>query len=154
MYETNKKNLKQKNQENQALEYNLFHGTNKESIDLICKLGFNRSLCGKNGTVYGQGCYFARDASYSHLYSLKDENLVTTKKSGHNLRQLQMLYCSVLVGAYHQTNSSSYKDTDLRSDGKQYDSSVDNLANPKIFVVYKDHRAIPKYLIHYSCLVP
>ena len=148
MYETNKKNLKQKNKENQALEYNLFHGSNKQSIDLICKLGFNRSLCGKNGTVYGQGCYFARDASYSHHYSLKEE--ATTKKSGQNSRQLQMLYCSVLVGAYDQTTNSTNKDTGLRSDGKQYDSSVDDLTDPKIFVVFKDHRAIPKYLIYYT----
>ena len=157
MYESSKKYLKLKNPENQPLEYKLFHGTTKQSTDSICKFGFNRSYCGKNGTAYGQGCYFARNASYSHQYSLKDAsyNLGITiptpnNKPAKNSKLFQMIYCSVLVGAYHQTNNSTNKDTDLRPDGKQYDSTVDNCLNPTIFVVYKDYRAIPKYLIHYT----
>jgi len=29
----------------------LWHGTAPDTVDVICKRGFNRSYCGKNGTV-------------------------------------------------------------------------------------------------------
>ena len=38
----------------------LFHGTTEGSISMINKYSFNRSYCGKNANVYGQGVYFAR----------------------------------------------------------------------------------------------
>jgi poly [ADP-ribose] polymerase 10/14/15 len=43
----------------------LFHGTDEGTVDKIVTMGFNRSFCGKNATMYGKGVYFARDASYS-----------------------------------------------------------------------------------------
>lgn len=43
----------------------LWHGTNAESVKKIVANGFNRSFCGANGTVYGEGVYFASSASLS-----------------------------------------------------------------------------------------
>ena len=51
------------------IEEKLFHGTNHNSLQAICRDGFNRTYCGKNGTMYGQGLYFSREAIYSHSYS-------------------------------------------------------------------------------------
>ena len=42
-----------------------FHGCAADCVNNIIANGFNRSYAGKNATLYGQGCYFARDASYS-----------------------------------------------------------------------------------------
>ncbi|ESO10764.1 hypothetical protein HELRODRAFT_167262 [Helobdella robusta] len=50
-------------------EKNLFHGTSKEAVEAICRTNFDWRLCGSHGTMYGQGSYFARDASYSHMYT-------------------------------------------------------------------------------------
>jgi poly [ADP-ribose] polymerase 7/11/12/13 len=45
----------------------LFHGTNSDSIDAICKQGFDFRLY--STCAYGKGSYFARDAEYSHGYT-------------------------------------------------------------------------------------
>ncbi|XP_033751396.1 uncharacterized protein LOC117335480 [Pecten maximus] len=50
-------------------ENSLFHGTTSSVLDAICKKGFDWRVCGKNATVYGQGSYFAVNASYSHMYT-------------------------------------------------------------------------------------
>lgn len=60
MYEHTKKMISKFVPQNISIEYNLFHGTTFESIKSICRGGFNRSYCGKNGTAFGQGVYFAR----------------------------------------------------------------------------------------------
>ena len=33
----------------------LYHGTDNSVVDAICKKGFDWRVCGKNGTLYGQG---------------------------------------------------------------------------------------------------
>ncbi|KAL4224782.1 Zinc finger CCCH-type antiviral [Mactra antiquata] len=52
-----------------VLEGKLFHGTSTSTVDAICRKGFDWRLCGKHGTMYGQGSYFAVNASYSHQYT-------------------------------------------------------------------------------------
>ncbi|XP_042560820.1 protein mono-ADP-ribosyltransferase PARP12-like [Clupea harengus] len=47
----------------------LFHGTDSKFIDAICYQNFDWRKSGANGTVYGEGCYFARDARYSNSYT-------------------------------------------------------------------------------------
>lgn len=150
MYSASKKLLQIKNKSNKPLEYKLFHGTSNESIESICKLGFNRSFCGQNGSAYGQGVYFARDASYSHNFS-KPKNMPLLRTSLPQPQIYQMLLAKVLVGNYQliRSNNSNFKDTEFSIDGFQYDSVVDDLNNPSIFVVFKDYRALPHYLIEY-----
>ena len=67
----------------------LYHGTDHSIVSSICAQNFDFRLCGKNAVVYGQGSYFARDASYSHNYTTEDSN---------SLRY--MFVASVLVGRY------------------------------------------------------
>lgn len=38
-----------------VLEGKLFHGTSSATVDAICRKGFDWRLCGKHGTMYGQG---------------------------------------------------------------------------------------------------
>merc|ERR1712193_253504 len=67
----------------------LFHGTTEDIVPKITQQGFNRSFCGRNATMYGQGVYFARDASYSSskTYSVPD---------GSGIQR--MFLCRVVVG--------------------------------------------------------
>jgi poly [ADP-ribose] polymerase 10/14/15 len=154
MYELSKKMILKCIPENFPLEYNLFHGTNQDSIKSIIRGGFNRSYCGKNGTAYGQGVYFARDAAYSDKYSKaqtypiihRQPNLIYPMSNNINL---SMILARVLVGIY-QKGSPDMKDTAMRDDHSQYESTVDNVHNPTIFVIYKDFRAYPNYIINYT----
>ncbi|XP_053385275.1 uncharacterized protein LOC123535900 [Mercenaria mercenaria] len=52
-----------------VVEGQLFHGTSSSAVEAICRKGFDWRLCGKHGTLYGQGSYFAVNASYSHQYT-------------------------------------------------------------------------------------
>ena len=94
-------------------------------------------------TAYGRGVYFARDASYScyHFYSPPDSQ---------GLRYVY--YARVLVGEYTRgqrnmivppnkvkKNSSDPNET--------YDSVVDNVADPKVYVLFQDYEYYTEYLI-------
>ncbi|KAL3841664.1 hypothetical protein ACJMK2_019778 [Sinanodonta woodiana] len=50
-------------------EKHLYHGTDDDAVEKICKEGFDWRLCGVHGTAYGNGTYFALDAAVSCSYS-------------------------------------------------------------------------------------
>ena len=91
--------------------------------------------------AYGVGIYFARDAAYSAqpLYSKPDS-------SGHKYIYL----VRVLVGQYTVGNSSLVvppaKDPQ-KDPNTLFDSMVDSMTNPSIFVVGPDAQYYPEYLI-------
>lgn len=84
------------------------------------------------------GSYFARDAKYSHSY---------TKSSGIRT----MFVCRVLVGDYTKGNSSYLRPPSKdRGDVHFYDSCVDDMNDPSIYVVFEKHQVYPEYLIQYN----
>ena len=94
------------------------------------------------GIPYGKGVYFARNASYSHSYSFPDAN-----------SQRHMYYAQVLTGEYTPGNF-----TMLAPPAKNpqvdanvlFDSTVNDVSFPTIFVVYLDSQCYPAYLISYQ----
>ena len=91
--------------------------------------------------MYGKGAYFARDASYSVNYS----------KAGSDGNRYMFL-CSVLTGDYTLGGgnlTSSPLKNDPSNAALRYDSVVDNVKNPSMFVVFSDTQAYPKYLIQF-----
>ena len=138
-----KKKLKASN--NDKIEKFLFHGTTPDVIDAICKQNFDHRMRGKNGTMYGEGSYFAVKASYSNNYS---------NQRGEKTRF--MFLASVLTGEYklgeRELRRPPLKDpNNLASD--LYDSCVDDEEEPNIFVIFNDEQCYPSYLIEY-CLQP
>ncbi|XP_055761738.1 mucin-2-like isoform X2 [Salvelinus fontinalis] len=119
-------------------ELHLFHGTDPKNVDAICRDNFDWRLCGTNGTVYGEGSYFARDAKYSHCFI-----------SHSGVRS--MFVCRVLVGDYTQGNSDLRRPPP-KGEGSPtlYDSCVDNVLNPSIYVVFEKHQVYPEFLIKYD----
>ena len=73
----------------------LFHGSISTVINDICAQNLDWRLCGCNGTSYGKGTYFARDASYSDKYSKPD-----------SCEKKYMFIAQVLVGQF--TTVSAY----------------------------------------------
>ena len=119
----------------------LFHGCRPDVVPKIVAQGFNRSFCGRNATVYGKGVYFARDARYSAQpqYSTPDAH-------GHQ----HIFACRVVVGEYCLGKCDA-RTPDERSGHTLYDSTVNNLRNPEIFVTYHDAQAYPEFLIKFAC---
>ena len=113
-------------------ERRLFHGTSHDTVPLIVAGGFNRSFCGKNATVYGEGAYFARDASYSKDYT-------TPNAAGNRY----MFLARVVVGKY-TLGKPSFK---IPPDG--FDSTSNSATLGTLFVVFKDHCAYPEYIISF-----
>ena len=123
-------------------EKQLFHGTSPDAVEAICKQNFDWRLHGKNATKYGEGSYFAVNASYSHTYAKKSSSA-----------DMFMFVAKVLVGFYTTGNSSyrrppSKNPSDPASD--LYDSCVDNQARPTIFVVFDTDQFYPEYIIQYD----
>nr|XP_029506216.1 protein mono-ADP-ribosyltransferase PARP12-like [Oncorhynchus nerka] len=134
-----KRDLMKKNNGGQnSKELHLFHGTDPKHVEAICRDNFDWRLCGTNGTVYGEGSYFARDAKYSHSY---------TSHSGVR----SMFACQVLVGDYTRGNSGLRRPPP-KGEGSStlYDSCVDNVLNPSIYVVFERHQVYPEFLIKYD----
>ncbi len=60
-----------------------------------------------------------------------------------------MLLCSVIVGDFTQ-GKEKYDTPPRKGDGvTQYDSMVDNIENPSIFVICRDFHALPLFKITY-----
>nr|XP_055046734.1 protein mono-ADP-ribosyltransferase PARP12 [Misgurnus anguillicaudatus] len=136
-FQLQKDHMKKKNGGRDVKENELFHGTDPKYLDAICLNNFDWRICGTHGTAYGKGSYFARDAEYSHNY---------TKDLGTRC----MFVCRILVGDYAK-GSSSYLRPPSKDGGDTvfYDSCVNDLYNPTIFVVFEKHQIYPEYLIEY-----
>jgi len=117
-------------------EMKLFHGTAQEAVEGICKDGFDWRVCGKNGTVYGHGSYFAKKSKYSAAYARSDS-------SGER----KMFLASVLAGRY--TLGSG----DLQKAPEGFHSVVNGDVPPSIFVVFLIKQAYPEYVISFRKLV-
>ena len=120
-------------------ERHLFHGTSPKYVDPICQQGFDWRVCGLSvGTKYGKGSYFARDANFSDCYT------------DHSNSRLFLV--RVLVGEY----TLGKKDV-VRPPPKDprnplmdlYDSCVDKVDDPSIFVIFNQDQAYPEWLIEY-----
>ncbi|XP_064414378.1 protein mono-ADP-ribosyltransferase TIPARP-like [Latimeria chalumnae] len=126
------------------LERNLFHGTEEDALDSICQMNFDHRVAGKNGTVYGQGSYFARDARYSHGYTW-------LTPQGHRY----MFLAKVLTGKPAQGRREYRRPPPLKKNSPNsslYDLCVDNVSDPKIFVIFDSCQCYPYYLIKYRFL--
>jgi len=112
-------------------ELTLFHGTDEETVPKIVTQGFNRNFCGKNATMYGKGVYFARDAEYS----------ARTQYAHPNSKGIQhMFVCRVVVGVYCIGRQNALT-PDVRQGHQLYDTTVNNMNDPEIYVTYHDAQA-------------
>ena len=134
----------------------LFHGTrDPASVRKICTAmdaGFLPLLSGsRNGEAYGSGCYFARDARYSHGYS------AAVDPADPSLRQI--ILADVAVGHCTQGRPglkagpvmpTKFQPTGDGAGTRRFNSFVDNVDNASIFVVPHSSQAYPAYVITYT----
>ncbi|KAM4731160.1 LOW QUALITY PROTEIN: poly(ADP-ribose) polymerase family member 14-related sequence 1 [Anableps anableps] len=123
-------------------EKRLFHGTCEVTVPIINERGFNRSYAGKNATCYGKGAYFAVNASYSAVDTYSKPN-----QNGEKF----MYLCRVLTGDHTQGHQNMIAPPSKGgSNVYMYDSVVDNMTTPSMFIVFHDTQAYPEYLITFK----
>ncbi|XP_052760088.1 protein mono-ADP-ribosyltransferase PARP12-like isoform X3 [Mya arenaria] len=141
-YLSKKDKLKKRNKGVDVEERQLFHGTSNDTVEAIYRQGFDFRLSGTaSGTAYGKGSYFATTAKYSNCYTDRQKET------------MGMFIAKVLVGDYTKGDKSytrpPQKDPhDLSS--PLYDSCVDSVTDPKIFVIFELGQVYPEYLIKYK----
>ncbi|KAK9402788.1 polyADP-ribose polymerase PARP10 [Crotalus adamanteus] len=123
-----------------AVERILYHGTTEQSSHEIWQHGFNRSFSGKNATLYGHGVYFAVKAFLS-----AQDRYSPCSPDGNKY----IFVTRTLVGDYTVGNASMRAPPLREGDAafRRYDSTVDNLSEPSMFVIFNDTQAYPEYLI-------
>ncbi|XP_053190615.1 uncharacterized protein parp10 [Scomber japonicus] len=122
------------------IERTLYHGTSETSVKEICIHGFNRSFCGKNATVYGQGVYFAVNSALS----------VQDQYSPPNADGYKFIFVSKVLTGDYTKGCHSMKTAPLKETGDiplRYDSVTDDITKPSMFVTFNDTQAFPEYLI-------
>ena len=91
---------------------------------------------------FGKGAYFAKKSSYSAraIYATPDDN------------KLRRMYIArVLVGKFTKGKENLPEPPLIdNNQNVRYDSVVDNVANPEIFVIFFDYQSYPEYLITYK----
>ncbi|CAL8240700.1 unnamed protein product [Merluccius merluccius] len=122
-------------------EKRLFHGACHTSITAINQYGFNRSYAGKNAALFGNGTYFAVNASYS-----ADDTYSKPDAQG----QQRMYLCRVLTGDYAKGKKGMVVPPTKKSSSLQYDSVVNDLNNIHMYIIFHDTQACPEYLITFK----
>lgn len=114
-------------------EMRLFHGTNLDAVEGIAIDGFDWRVSGrKNGHRYGRGTYFANRASYASQFAEKDAN-------GYK----RIIITRVLVG------SCCLGSAVMQKTHNGFDSSVDSLRSPSIYVTFDKFQTYPEYVVTY-----
>lgn len=123
----------------------LWHGTKTcTALDSIVHSGFNPLVSGRStGELYGKGTYFARSAEYSHDYACKNSDGDYT-----------LILAVVLVGRTcgHRADVDPALRPKIPGDPcqRRYDTFVDDIDNPQIFVIDNKSRTYPAYVVTYS----
>jgi len=124
----------------------LWHGTKSaDALIDICSDGFDRA-CALT-CAYGKGCYFAAKATYSDKYAC---DVRVPGEQGRGLRA--MLLSAVVTGELVQGTSGMYPAPvkPHSKTGERFENTCDNVAKPGIFVTFKDHQALPAYVVVYE----
>lgn len=93
----------------------------------------------QTGCIYGLGVYFATDAGFSALHYAKPDS--NNRKYIYKAKVLSGDFCA---------GSGSMKTPppkNPKNPSEKYDSVVDDVNNPRIWVVFNDHLVYPEYVI-------
>ena len=115
-----------------------------------------------SGVLFGRGVYFTNDSSFAFQYCADElgrkpqsSNRYSLNGNGDNVvpsttKWFKMYVVKVLVGEY--TNGAKEmiqppSKNDPNNPNLLFDSVVNNVENPSIFVLFQDHQYYPEYLI-------
>ncbi|ESO11394.1 hypothetical protein HELRODRAFT_91422, partial [Helobdella robusta] len=139
------------------LEKMLFHGIKRKLLDVICMENVDWRKCGvSHGIMFGQGTYFARDASYAHQFTDKPTRQTFDDEHDNDNQPEHihtMLVVRVLVGKYTRgkTNYRKPPPVDPKNPfGPSYDCCVNYVESPTLYVISDSNQYYPEYVIEYT----
>lgn len=122
-----------------------FHGAGQEAVASIVNdpvAGFQPLVSGsRNSAVWGSGTYFARDAKY-----VADGQFCPRAPDGTRC----MLLCLLTLGMPCLGDPSHKGNLPFRQKPHRYNSSVDSLSSPEVYVIQHPGAAVPAYLITFA----
>ncbi|XP_078059026.1 protein mono-ADP-ribosyltransferase TIPARP-like [Mustelus asterias] len=130
----------------------LFHGTSAEWASSIGRHNFDPGLSGRNGCLYGRGSYFATRARYSHEFALPAR---PRHLSPRRAPLLHMFLAKVLTGRSALGSRNTPGPPSLapaQPAGGRFDSCVNSLDRPTIYVLFDSAQCYPYWLIQYQAV--
>lgn len=100
----------------------LYHGTDGINLPSILNDDFRLTNNPIHGSIYGRGIYFTNDIEKAIYYS----------ERGNSTKYV--IVCMVHIGDICQGYSTMNIHPKMKDKDKEYDTSVDNLVNPKQFI--------------------
>ncbi|XP_052411034.1 protein mono-ADP-ribosyltransferase PARP12 isoform X5 [Carassius gibelio] len=138
-----KERMKVTNKQEKFGDRLLFHATESSLVEDAClrNIDFETS----DSAPYGRGIYFSKDSRYW-----------MERADGSDVRL--MFACRVLVGFYTRGAAHLRHPPARNTDGRLYDSCVDNPRDPAVFVVFDRCQIYPEFLISFEdsnkCFLP
>ena len=127
IYKANKKKyISQYDSLGESGEQILYHGTNEENLTSILGDDFRLTSNPVHGSLFGKGIYFTNDIEKAIYYSERG------KKTKY------IIVCIVHTGDIVQGRANMDIHPLIPHSDKRYDTSVDNISNPKQFIKKKN----------------
>ncbi|XP_071392472.1 protein mono-ADP-ribosyltransferase PARP11-like isoform X1 [Centroberyx affinis] len=133
-------------------ERRIFHGTQISNVHNICTYNFDFRLPSANGHVFGKGTYFARHASYADNYSKWSTDplpLYGGASQAAQGQQSKIIFLARVMIGKSKMGHKEFQKPDHETSTNNHDSCVDNIKDPKIFVIFDPNQIYPEYLIQY-----
>ncbi|KAM3587713.1 uncharacterized protein V6R79_012606 [Siganus canaliculatus] len=134
-------------------ERRLFHGTSRRNVDSICKYNFDIRFAGQHGHMYGKGIYFAQHASYADKYSSTSTDplpLYIGQTEALKGEPTSIIFLTRVIIGKSNVGQKDFRKPDDTSLENTHHSCVDDINNPKIFVIFDPNQLYPEYLVQYK----
>lgn len=124
--------------------HRLYHCVPAQYCSLVCKNGFQKTYSSSQDQKYGAGIYFNKNP----------RNLATNIREKCEMDHLICIFeAEVVTGSYTRGNRSYIAPPLINASSmKLYDSVVDDIHNPEIFVIFNREQTLPLYLLTCSLL--
>ncbi|XP_034279276.1 protein mono-ADP-ribosyltransferase PARP9 isoform X2 [Pantherophis guttatus] len=124
--------------------HRLYHHVPAQYCSLVCKTGFQKTYSSSQDQKYGAGIYFKKNPR---------KLIADTREKCEMDHLICMFEAEVVTGSYTRGNRSYVAPPLINASSmKLYDSVVDDIHNPEIFVIFNKEQALPLYLLTCSLL--